>query len=229
MLRKKWQMPLFIAFFMFGLLISTQYNIQLAVINSLTGQSTEDLVALVKSLNEKRSKLEKEVNILAGTKRSLDEKTAASSILAASLNGELKQMEVIAGTVPVNGPGIKITITVDSNLYYRDLIELVNELWVSGAEAISINEYRIESNTMISEARDEHDRTVITVNNKALLSPVIIKAIGDPDTLDKGLTFTGGIIDTFNTIYQVFPVIKKEKDVVIPATSAQVSFKYLKW
>lgn len=220
MLRKDWQLPLFIAFLVFGLLISTQYNTQLAVLDSLTGQSTEDLVSLVKSLNENRNKLEEEVNSLLLTKRSLDEQVLAGSILVTNLNNEIKQLKVINGTVPIHGPGVRITITVDSNLYYRDLIELVNELWVSGAEAISINEYRIENNTMISEAEDANERLVITVNNKPLLSPVVIKAIGHPDTLDKGLTFPGGIIDNFNTLYQVFPVIKKEENVVIPATSS---------
>jgi len=214
---------------MFGLLISTQYNTQLAVLNSLANQNPEDLVALVKSLNEKRGQLESEVNSLLKTKRSLDEKAAQGSTLFSSLENEQKQLQVINGTVPIHGQGIEITITGDSNLMYLDLIDLVNELWVSGAEAVSINEYRIETNTMISQAEDANHRLVITINNKPLLSPVIIKAIGNPDTLEKGLTFTGGIIDNLNTLYQVYPVIKKSEDVKIPKASSPITFKYLKW
>jgi uncharacterized protein YlxW (UPF0749 family) len=228
-IKKKWQIPLFIALFLFGLLVSTQYTTQQALINSLSDQGQEDLVTLVKSLNEKRGKLELEVDTLLKNKQSLDEKAALGSNLVADLQAELRQLKIINGIVPVHGPGVVVTITGDSNLMYLDLIDLVNELWVSGAEAIAINEHRIENNTVISQAEDVNHRLVITVNDKPLLSPVVIKAIGNPDTLEKGLTFTGGIVDNLNTLYQVYPVVKKQEDVVIPAGSTNVTFKNLKW
>lgn len=229
MIKRKWQVPLFIALFMFGLLVSTQYSTQRALENSLSSQTQEDLVTLVKSLNEKRGQLEAEVDNLIKTKRSLDEKAAVGSNLLTSLEAELKQLKVLNGTIPVHGPGVMITITGDSNLMYQDLIDLVNELWVSGAEAIAINDHRIEDNTVISQGEDANHRMVITVNNESLLSPVIIKAIGNPDTLEKGLTFTGGIVDNLNTLYQVYPAIKKQEDITIPAVSAKETFKHLKW
>lgn len=229
MIKKKWQIPLFIALFLFGLLVSTQYTTQQALINSLSDQDQEDLVTLVKNLNEKRGKLELEVDTLLKNKQSLDEKAALGSNLVADLQAELRQLKIINGIVPVHGPGVVVTITGDSNLMYLDLIDLVNELWVSGAEAIAINEHRIENNTVISQAEDVNHRLVITVNDKPLLSPVVIKAIGNPDTLEKGLTFTGGIVDNLNTLYQVYPVVKKQEDVVIPAGSTNVTFKNLKW
>jgi len=227
-IKKKWQVPLFIALFLFGLLISTQYTTQQALVNSLTNQNQEDLVTLVKSLNEKRAKLELEIDALVKNKQSLDEKAALGSDLVADLQAELRQLKIINGAVPVHGPGVMITITGDSNLMYLDLIDLINELWVSGAEAVSINDHRIENNTVIYQAEDINHRLVITVNDEPLLSPVVIKAIGNPDTLEKGLTFTGGIVDNLNTLYQVYPVVKKQEDVVIPAATAKTTFKYLK-
>jgi len=229
MIKEKWQVPLFIALFMFGVLISTQYSTQQALENSLSNQDQEDLVTLVKSLNEKRGQLETEVDNLFKTKLSLDEKAALGSNLVSSLETELRQLRLLNGTVPVHGPGVLITITGDSNLMYLDLIDLVNELWVSGAEAVAINEHRIENNTTIYRAEDANHRLVITINDEPLLSPVIIKAIGNPDTLEKGLTFTGGIVDNLNTLYQVFPVIKKQEDMTIPAVSSKMTFKHLKW
>jgi uncharacterized protein YlxW (UPF0749 family) len=228
LIKEKWQTPLFIALFMFGLLISTQYSTQQALVNSLSNQDQEDLVTLVKSLNEKRTKLELEVDTLIKNKQSLDEKATLGSDLVANLQAELRQLKIINGTVPVHGPGVVITITGDSNLMYLDLIDLVNELWVSGAEAVAINDHRIENNTTIYHAEDANHRLVITINGKPLLSPVVIKAIGNPDTLEKGLTFTGGIIDSLNTLYQVFPVVKKQEDVVIPAASSKIVFKHIK-
>ncbi len=229
MIKKKWQVPVFIALFLFGLLVSTQYTTQQALVNSLSNQNQEDLVKLVKSLNEKRARLELEIDTLRKNKQSLDEKAALGSDLVTNLQAELRQLKIVNGTIPVHGPGVTITITGDSNLMYLDLIDLVNELWVSGAEAVAINDHRIENNTIISQAEDANHRLVITVNKEPLLSPVVIKAIGNPDTLEKGLTFTGGIIDNLNTLYQVYPVVKKQEDVVIPAVSSKPTFKYLKW
>ena len=229
MIKKKWQVPLFIALFLFGLLVSTQYTTQQALVNSLSNQNQEDLVKLVKSLNEKRARLELEIDTLRKNKQSLDEKAALGSDLVTNLQAELRQLKIVNGTIPVHGPGVTITITGDSNLMYLDLIDLVNELWVSGAEAVAINDHRIENNTIISQAEDANHRLVITVNKEPLLSPVVIKAIGNPDTLEKGLTFTGGIIDNLNTLYQVYPVVKKQEDVVILAVSSKPTFKYLKW
>lgn len=228
-MKKNWQIPLFIALFVFGLLITIQYNTQQALLTDLSNQSTEDLVALVKSLNEQRNKLETEVDNLMKTKRTLDEKATVGSNLVTNLEAELRQLKVVNGTIPVHGPGIVITITGDSNLMYLDLIDLVNELWVTGAETVAINDHRIENNTIIFQGEDAGHRLVITIDNEPLLSPVIIKAIGNPDTLEKGLTFTGGIMDTLNTLYQVYPVVKKQDDVTIPAGSVKMTFKYLKW
>lgn len=229
MIKKQWQIPLFIALFIFALLVSTQYRTQIAYVNSLSSQKSEDLVAIVKSLNEKRNLLEAELDKLAKTKRSLDEKYTAGSSLVANLTKELQHFQIITGAVPVEGPGIIISITGDSNLMYLDLIDLVNELWVSGAEAIAINNIRIDNQTIISQGEDSNHRLVITVNNQPLLSPVVIKAIGNSDTLEKGLTFTGGIIDSLNTLYSVYPVIKKEEKVTLPAAHSPKAFKHLQW
>lgn len=229
MIKKNWKTPLFIALFMFGVLVSTQYSTQRALENSLVSQDQGDLVTLVKSLNEKRGQLEIEVDNLFNSKTSLDEKAAVGSNLVTSLETELKQLKLLNGAIPVHGTGILITITGDSNLMYLDLIDLVNELWVSGAEAVAINEHRITNTTTIYRAEDANHRLVITINNEPLLSPVVIKAIGNSDTLEKGLSFTGGIIDNLNTLYQVFPVIKKQEDLTISAASSKSTFKYLKW
>ncbi|MGI6065242.1 MAG: DUF881 domain-containing protein [Bacillota bacterium] len=229
MIKKHWQIPLFVALFIFALLLSTQYRTQIAYVNSLSTQKSEDLVAIVKSLNEKRNLLEAELDKLVKIKRSLDEEYTAESSLVANLTKELQRLQVITGAVPVEGPGIIISITGDSNLMYLDLIDLVNELWVSGAEAIAINNIRIDNQTVIFHGEDANHRLAITVNHQPLLSPVVIKAIGNPDTLEKGLTFTGGIIDNLNTLYSVYPVIKKEEKVTLPAVQPPKAFQHLQW
>lgn len=216
MIKRTWQVPLSIAFFLFGVLVFTQYNTQLALLNSLSMQKPEDLVILVKNLNEKRNALSTEVSSLTKLRDTLEKKASAGYSLATNLDNELKQLKISTGATLIEGPGITISITGGSNLMYLDLVDLINELWVSGAEAISINDQRITLNTVISQGENNNNQMVITIDNKPLLNPIVINGIGNADTLEKGLTFTGGIVDNLNTLYQVYPVIKKEENIRIP-------------
>ena len=113
----------------------------------------------------------------------------------------------------------------------------VNELFASGAEAVSINDTRFTIHTVISEketvveTRDESGKPyqkesyVPIINGKELLYPIVIKAIGDPVTLETGLTYPGGIIESLNSLYMVYPVIKKADNLVIPAAE-DYSYQY---
>ncbi len=207
--KKPWHLPLAFALLVFSFLCAMQYNTQQKVLTSLENQKTEDLVALVRNLNEKRNSLEAEYDNLYSL--------YASFGIAATVEDQIKQLRIFTGAVPVVGPGITITITGDSPLVYLDLIDLTNELKVSGAEVIAINDMRLQGNTRIAQGIDADGKFIITLDGRKLLSPVIIKAIGKSDTLEKGLTFPGGIIDTLNNNYNVYPMIKKEEKIHIPA------------
>ena len=65
----------------------------------------------------------------------------------------------------------------------------------------------------------DEDIYAITVDGAVLDFPIIIKAVGDPNTLATGLTYPGGIIDSLNTLYQVFPMIRLEDSLDIPKST----------
>lgn len=219
---------MFIVFLIFGLLLTVQYRTKIAAENSLANQKQEDLVAILKNLESNRARLEAELESLQNTKKSLAAKAEAGISLNNSLQKQIRQYQIATGTVDVAGPGISITITADSNIMNYDLIDLVNELWISGAEAVAINDIRILDTTTIEQTEDKNHNVVLTIDGKVLLSPIIITAIGDSATLEKGLTFPGGIIDNLNTLYQVYPQIKKSDIVFIPmATNLKVN-QYVK-
>ncbi|MDD2220937.1 MAG: DUF881 domain-containing protein [Clostridia bacterium] len=224
---KKWQIPLFIVLLIFGFVLVAQYRTHLAVQNNLESLSISELTELVISLNEREAALSAEQETMQAALDSINERINTGISMAATTQNQLNTMEMITGKVPVQGPGISITITGESYLIYHDLIMLVNELFVTGAEVVCINDVRITHKTAINEAIDEFGHRDITIDGKVLLLPIIIKAIGNPDTLEKGLTFTGGIINKFNTIYQVFPIVKKEANLIIPAAKNAPSL-YLK-
>lgn len=97
------------------------------------------------------------------------------------------------GTVAVTGPGVVVVVDdahgSDTDMRDRvldlDLQILVNGLWQSGAEAISINGHRLSALTAIRGAGE-----AITVDYRSLNRPYRVEAIGDPRTLPASFALT---------------------------------------
>ncbi len=214
--RHRWQIPVTIVLLATGLLLSVQFRTQQVLLNDLSMLKTEELVTIWKNLNEKRAKLEGEIVELRRQQRVLEDKSSAGMVAISEIQSNLNRLKTSTGLVPVKGPGITITITGDSPLLYLDLVDIVNELWASGAEAVAVNDHRVTAHTYFGDI-EENETLYVTVDGERLLYPVVIKAIGDPNTLEKGLTFPGGIIDNMNTLYAIFPDIRQKQELLLPA------------
>lgn len=109
--------------------------------------------------------------------------------------GEL--IALLSGAVPVEGPGVKLVIddakgsggdtgapretsgfADTGRLRDRDLQRVVNGLWESGAEAVSVNGQRLTALSAIRAAGD-----AILVDNKPLVPPYTLLAVGDGQRL----------------------------------------------
>lgn len=111
------------------------------------------------------------------------------------LNDSLQQVKDFAGLTAIEGPGIIVTLRDfaaaamdgisqgNAIIHDVDVLKVVNELWASGAEAISVNGHRVSSRTSFRCVGP-----VIHVDNIPISSPVVIRAIGDSSTLRGGLT-----------------------------------------
>jgi len=225
-----WQLPLTLIFLFFGLMITAQYQTHQNQSSALESQSEANLAILIKDANDRKSLLENDLSLLQTELEELEAMVAGGQSIAASIQTRINNINTAFGLKPISGPGISLTITGESNLMYIDIIDIVNELFVSGAEAVSINGMRFTSHTLISEeARlaEEFDpvtqktvsseQYVTLVNGKELLYPIIIQAVGNAQALETGLTMSGGIISVLNSLYRVFPVIKQMQDLHIPA------------
>ena len=109
------------------------------------------------------------------------------------LNKELQESYKKIGNTDVQGEGIVITLEDNDfkNIERFDLISLVNELKLAGAEAISINDERIVNNTDIALINNR----IILVNGRRISGPYIVKAIGDKKYLESAITIKGGYLD----------------------------------
>lgn len=112
------------------------------------------------------------------------------------LLGDLDKANFAAAATPVIGPGLTITVTdpgmsndlsdvskqrVEGSqqvILDRDLQLVVNSLWVSDAEAISVGGVRIGPNVTIRQAGGG-----ILVDNQPISSPYAILAVGPPHAM----------------------------------------------
>lgn len=111
------------------------------------------------------------------------------------LSNELNQLTGILGERDVSGNGIIVTIsdTENKKVGAEDLISLLNELKMAGAEAISINDERIVYESYVVDLGNGF----VSVNGVRIVTPYVVKVIGNPTYLESGLSKKQyGYIDT---------------------------------
>ncbi len=138
---------------------------------------------------ELETKIDENENRINEYKSELENDANASSIL----ENEVKEVESYLGNTSLKGQGIVVTLKDNDtrDIIHSDLLELVNELNIAGAEAISINDERIVSGSEIVLVNN----TMILVNTKRVAGPYVVKAIGDKQYLQSALTIKDGYVD----------------------------------
>ncbi len=143
------------------------------------------------------------------------------------LDNELSQARRIVGKDDVKGNGIIITLKdnpdeVEGIISQEDLVELINELKLAGAEAISINDNRIVNMSDIVYT------DCIMVNTKRVVSPYIIKVIGNQKYIESALTTkTVGYIDKHRSKGKDI-TIEKQNNIRILKYDGELKLDYIK-
>ncbi len=189
-----------------------------------TAELREKSVAWKEKYEETYAKLEENRLILEEYKQRRESNVEASELL----EKELLQAKMIAGETDVKGNGIVVTITDNENtekITATDLLVLINELRLAGAEAISINDQRIINMSDVVDINIDDGAHFIFVNKeKRLVSPYVIKAIGDQKYLESALTTkTVGFIDQ----YSENATLERQNNIRIPKYSGEIKVKYV--
>ena len=164
------------------------------------------------------------------------QKDAASRQSAlAGLNTELESQRMLAGMVPLVGPGVQVILD-DSNVktipqgedashyivHDYDIRDVVSLLWQSGAEAIAIGDERVVGSTSVYCVG-----STILVNETRMSPPYKIVAIGPPsmeDALNSPARLQKLKMDVRQ--YGVQLKIGQAKDLRVPAFSGRFSSRY---
>ncbi|MFI8193718.1 DUF881 domain-containing protein [Streptomyces sp. NPDC085946] len=148
--------------------------------------------------------------------------------------GRLELMGVLAGASAVHGPGVKLVVddakdagtgadgdprgssgfSDTGRVRDRDLQRVVNGLWESGAEAISINGQRLTALSAIRAAGD-----AILVDNRPLVPPYTVLAVGDGERLSTRFqnSADGLYLHALQENYGIRTGISVEDDLRLPA------------
>lgn len=203
----------------FGVLIS------IAAVQNSRNAEVEDAgrATLIARIDEARSDLEDRQARLADltveNQRLADDLVALASTRAQT-DTALRRLQLATGYIPVTGEGVRIVVddnpTGDSvqRVTDADLAILADGLWEAGAEAIAINNQRLNPLGSIRNVG-----TAIHVNTVPLTPPYVVRALGDTRTLQANLLNTTHGAQFFSLADQLgFPVqVDDVSDLELPA------------
>ncbi len=215
-----------IAVFLLAFMITAQVTTMSKSEEVLKGKReselADSLVSLQRDYDELKAKYDENQKIV----EEYQTNSASNDTLIASMKNQIQTLGLLSGTTDVHGEGIIITLydgTGSNELVHdSDVLTVVNELRVAGAEAISVNNQRIITTSPIRCVG-----SVIQINYQKVAAPFEIKAIGNAQYLESALLIKNGVVDVLKG-YGIKVTITRESDVEIPKYNGALSFNFAK-
>ncbi|MEU0597040.1 DUF881 domain-containing protein [Streptomyces sp. NPDC006393] len=155
-------------------------------------------------------------------------------------NSRADLVGILAGATAVHGPGVKLVVddakeaatgggggnpretsgfSDTGRVRDRDMQRVVNGLWQSGAEAVSVNGQRLTALSAIRAAGD-----AILVDNKPLVPPYTVLAVGDGQRLSTRFQDSpdGLYLHALQDNYGIRTSISVEGDLRLPAAPSVI-------
>lgn len=180
-----------------------------------------DLVRILDDLGSRNDRLEAEQAELEATRQELRTGSSAQEAAREAAQQEVDLLGVLAGTVAATGPGIRLTIgDTDGALGASTLLDAVQELRDSGAEALQVGDVRVVASTSFVDTSDG-----IAVDGTVVEAPYLFLVIGDPQTLSTALDIPGGVIRSVRSQGGLAQVAELD-EVVVDALRAPTAPEY---
>jgi uncharacterized protein YlxW (UPF0749 family) len=160
--------------------------------DTYAGYREQDMIDVLNGLAATSQRAQAEISRLEQTREELLSTTSSRQAALEQAKERADNLEILAGTVPVTGPGIRITIEeTEGPADIDSVLDMVQALRSAGAEAIQVNgEVRVVAQTSFEDGVGG-----IYVDDTLLSPPYVVDAIGAPSTLSGGLTFPSGPLD----------------------------------
>jgi uncharacterized protein YlxW (UPF0749 family) len=216
----------------FGLLLMTQFKVeQKRVQTDPTGLRADEIAQELKALKDQVISVEAERARLADENTKLKQGGALAGTpgVDPAAAKTLTPADILAGTREVQGPGLIVTLqetpeSLANKIYVQDedIRSVVNELTVSGAEAIAVNGQRL---TIATGIRNVGQR--IMVHRTMISSPIQIAVIGDANLMEAALRLRGGIMENLSR-YGVKMQIQRNDSLRLPAFTSPPTYRFVR-
>jgi uncharacterized protein YlxW (UPF0749 family) len=162
--------------------------------DTYAGLRQQDLIDILNGLAGTTQRAQSEIQRLEAARDDLQSETDARQAALDEARNQAQVLSVLAGTVPVSGPGLTITIKeVSGQVEVGPFINMVQGLRTAGAEAMQINhEVRVVAQTSFEDATGG-----LLVDGRLLEAPFTVDVIGNPDALVDALRFPQGPKEQF--------------------------------
>jgi uncharacterized protein YlxW (UPF0749 family) len=229
-----WQITLGVALLALGFLIAAQLRTEAPRVR-YASQERVPLVETARDLQSDQDALKERLLGLRTQIQSVESQGKGSAALVRDLDGRLRQARLAAGLTALGGPGLVLQLGDSSNaappgvnpsdylVTARDIRTVVEELWLAGAEAITVNGERLTSTSAIIDIGGS-----ILVNAAYLAPPYQVSAIGSPDLFDQ-VNASAGFRDFVRMRVEAFGLqvgFAEIKDVTIPAYAGTISLRF---
>ena len=228
---RRWLLPITIVCIISGLFLAFVLKVQAN--NHTTNPLSQKNTNLVMIINDLEKEIKNQENIIEKIRNDLSNlQNEPTRGKLQELQEQLKTARIAAGLTPVVGEGLLITIDDnkeglkanpqdDPNKYivhFEYILNLVTDLRIGGAEAISVNGQRLITTSEIRCVGN-----VILVNTTRIAPPYEIRVIGSPKLLAE--IVNSGELDILKSLN--FPVtIQESNAVIIPAYKGDLQYKY---
>jgi uncharacterized protein YlxW (UPF0749 family) len=162
--------------------------------DTFAGYREQELVDVLSGLSDTSQRAQTQINQLETSRQRLEQNQQAQDAAIDAAQKQAEELSIMAGWVPVTGPGIRLTVTegprpVDVNT----VLDTVEELRSAGAEAMQVNgKVRLVAQSAIEPAPGG-----LTIDGTLVTSPYVFDAIGDPHTLRGALELVDGPVAQF--------------------------------
>jgi uncharacterized protein YlxW (UPF0749 family) len=159
--------------------------------DTYTNARREDLIQLLDGLGSESRRLESEIAELEQTRTSLQSGADTQRVAREEAEKRAEELSILAGTVPAEGPGIRMRIADPSGKVDADvLLDAVEEMRDAGAEVIEVN----NTIRVVGSSWFGRDGQGLVIDGKPVTRPITFEVIGDPHSLEEAARFRGGLV-----------------------------------
>ena len=216
-MRALWRVAAPVAFAAAGVLFATSAG---AAHGGQLRGTRSDLGDLIRAEQQRADDLTRRVDGLRAEVEAATDKAGADDRRVGAEQRRAQGLELAAGTAPVVGPSVTVTLSDaprsadrvlpegtspdDVVVHQQDVQGVVNALWSGGAEAMQIMDQRVIATSAVRCVGN-----TLILQGRVYSPPYKITAIGDPERLSQALDDSPDVAtyryyaDTFGLVYEV--------------------------